>query len=169
MYIKRQWSDGQREITFERCESKWQILHISIVDTIARLPLKLLWSYLELERKWPVANATSLSNFRMGPSVGYQNGIATIALSGTRWYFQAESLAGMKTCSISIQRSSRIFSGRRITQREYYAYRVHISGNESRILHRVGRLFQEYIVDAYAQIEYSDYCGFVSIKNKFVL
>jgi hypothetical protein len=34
-------------------------------------------------------------------------------------------------------------------------YRLHIVVNESGVLHRVGRLLQEFIVDAYAQIEYS--------------
>jgi hypothetical protein len=68
-----------------------------------------------------------------------------------------EHMLHINSVYVSILCSSRIFSGRerRITQREYYAYRVHISVNESGVLHRAGCLFQEYIVDAYAQIEYS--------------
>src|SRR6266496_1915918 len=40
-----------------------------------------------------------------------------------------------------------------ITQCEYYSYHLHIRLNQSTIIHRATRLFQEFIVDAYAQIE----------------
>jgi Helitron helicase-like domain at N-terminus len=40
-----------------------------------------------------------------------------------------------------------------LTQMDYYAYRLHIKMNESGVLHRACCLFQEFIVDAYAQIE----------------
>lgn len=43
----------------------------------------------------------------------------------------------------------------RITQRDYYAFLLHHRQNEYNILHHGGLLFQEYIVDAYAQIERS--------------
>ena len=41
----------------------------------------------------------------------------------------------------------------KVTQREYYAFLLHHRQNQYNILHRSGLLFQEYIVDAYAQIE----------------
>jgi Helitron helicase-like domain at N-terminus/PIF1-like helicase len=43
---------------------------------------------------------------------------------------------------------------RKITQRAFYSYRLHQRFNSGfKILHHAGRLFQEFIVDAYAQIE----------------
>lgn len=42
---------------------------------------------------------------------------------------------------------------RKITQGEYYSFLLHHRSNGYNILHRSGLLFQEYIVDAYAQIE----------------
>jgi len=42
---------------------------------------------------------------------------------------------------------------RRVTMMQYYAYRLQIRQLESFALHRSGRLFQQYIVDAYACIE----------------
>jgi Helitron helicase-like domain at N-terminus len=43
----------------------------------------------------------------------------------------------------------------RTTQREYYSYQFHVKSNDHgfNIVHHSGRLFQEYIVDAWAQIE----------------
>ena len=41
----------------------------------------------------------------------------------------------------------------KITQREYYSFLLHHRRGQYDILHRAGLLFQEYIVDAYAQIE----------------
>ena len=42
---------------------------------------------------------------------------------------------------------------KKITRREYYSYRLHVRLNQSTAIHRTTRLFQEFIVDAYAQIE----------------
>lgn len=43
-----------------------------------------------------------------------------------------------------------------VTQQQYYAYHLHFRSDELfKTLHRSGRLFQEYIVDAYAQIDQS--------------
>ena len=39
------------------------------------------------------------------------------------------------------------------SQRDYYSYHLHYRPRHFKILHRAGRLFQEFIVDAYAQIE----------------
>ena len=47
--------------------------------------------------------------------------------------------------------SSDIF--KRITQRDYYSYRLHVRFNQFDVIHRVTHLFQKFIVDAYAQIE----------------
>jgi len=41
----------------------------------------------------------------------------------------------------------------RTTRRDYYSYRLHVRCDHYNILHCAGRLFQEYVVDAYAQIE----------------
>ena len=40
-----------------------------------------------------------------------------------------------------------------ISQRDYYSYHLHQRFQTFKILHLAGRLFQEFIVDAYAQIE----------------
>ena len=40
-----------------------------------------------------------------------------------------------------------------ISQRDYYSYHLHCRFSEFKILHNASRLFQEFIVDAYAQIE----------------
>ncbi|TMC16756.1 MAG: hypothetical protein E6J34_19595 [Chloroflexi bacterium] len=41
-----------------------------------------------------------------------------------------------------------------MSQRDYYSYHLHRrSTSSSKILHHAGRLLQEFIVDAYAQIE----------------
>ena len=44
-------------------------------------------------------------------------------------------------------------SPHKITQREYYSFLLHYRQGQYNVLHRAGLLFQEYIVDAYAQIE----------------
>jgi hypothetical protein len=43
--------------------------------------------------------------------------------------------------------------GKTVTQREYFSARLHIRDHDHQTLFRAGRLFQEYIVDAFAQIE----------------
>jgi hypothetical protein len=40
-----------------------------------------------------------------------------------------------------------------ITQREYFAAHLHIRQNDHQTVFRAGRLLQEYVVDAFAQIE----------------
>jgi len=40
-----------------------------------------------------------------------------------------------------------------ITQMQYYAYQLQVRSRENSGLHRAGRLFQQYIVDAYATLE----------------
>ena len=42
---------------------------------------------------------------------------------------------------------------KKTTQRDYYSYLLHIRLNQSDAIHCATRLFQEFIVDAYAQIE----------------
>ena len=42
---------------------------------------------------------------------------------------------------------------RRLTQQDYYFYLLHYRTQSVKILHFAERLFQEFIVDAYAQIE----------------
>jgi hypothetical protein len=43
-----------------------------------------------------------------------------------------------------------------VTQRRYYAYRLHIRDNEPETIFRGGRLFQQYVVDAWSSIEGSE-------------
>jgi hypothetical protein len=103
----------------------------------------------------------SSSSFKMGPSGGSLNSTVTNVLCDTRRCFHVQSLAGMMRVDhvyVALKYYSRIFSSgleRKITQRQYYARHLHISMNESGILYCAWRLFQEFIVDAYAQIEYS--------------
>ena len=61
----------------------------------------------------------------------------------------------MASGKFTLQSLPNIFSrGHRLSQREYYAYRLHTRGDEAfQTLHRSKRLFQEFIVDAYAQTE----------------
>jgi REP element-mobilizing transposase RayT len=40
-----------------------------------------------------------------------------------------------------------------MTQSEFYAYRLMVRENDNSVVHRGGRLFQQYIVDQYAKIE----------------
>lgn len=44
---------------------------------------------------------------------------------------------------------------KRVTQQQYYAFQLHQRNDGFKILHNCGRLYQEFIVDAYAQIEQS--------------
>jgi hypothetical protein len=45
-----------------------------------------------------------------------------------------------------------------VTQRCYYAFRIHYRTDGSDVLFRAGRLFQQYVVDAWASIEESNLC-----------
>src|SRR5579859_5950100 len=55
---------------------------------------------------------------------------------------------------------------RKTTQRAFYSYRLFQRFNEGfKILHHAGRLFQEYIVDAYAQTDQT-HLRFHSMKQK---
>ncbi|CAG8670847.1 2623_t:CDS:2, partial [Acaulospora morrowiae] len=58
---------------------------------------------------------------------------------------------------------------RRVTMMQYYSYHLQIRQLESFVLHRSGRLFQQYIVDAYVCIEQNRLNYLNVIKNKFVL
>ena len=61
----------------------------------------------------------------------------------------------MASGKFTLQSLPNIFSrGHRWSQREYYAYRLYTRGDEAlQTLHRSKRLFEEFIVDAYAQTE----------------
>ena len=52
------------------------------------------------------------------------------------------------------------------SQRDYYSYHLHYRTGHFKILHRAGRLFQEFIVDTYAQIEQNRLSYFRSNQTK---
>ena len=52
------------------------------------------------------------------------------------------------------------------SQRDYYSYHLHYRTGDSKILHYTGRLFQEFIIDAYAQIEHNRLNYFRSNQTK---
>ena len=52
------------------------------------------------------------------------------------------------------------------SQRDYYSYHLHYRPGDSKILHRAGRLFQEFIIDTYAQIEHNRLNYFRSNQTK---
>jgi Helitron helicase-like domain at N-terminus len=56
----------------------------------------------------------------------------------------------------------------RTTQRDYYSHRFHVKSNDQafNILHCSGRVFQEYIVDAWAQIEQGRLCYIADHQSK---
>jgi len=62
------------------------------------------------------------------------------------WYTQIPSLPGPQ----GQMRSPNV------SQRRYYAYRFHIRRNDPETLFRGGRLFQQYVVDAWCSIEGSE-------------
>ena len=47
-------------------------------------------------------------------------------------------------------------SSRRVTMRQFYAYRLQVRVNEAAILHYAGRLFQQYVVDMAAKVEQNE-------------
>nr|CAG8486844.1 4048_t:CDS:2 [Entrophospora candida] len=48
-----------------------------------------------------------------------------------------------------------ITEAKKVTQLEYYSYRLQVHEGESRHLHQSGCLFQQYVVDAYVSIEHN--------------
>ena len=56
------------------------------------------------------------------------------------------------------------------TQLKYYAYQLMVhSGNTFNIIHRMGHLFQQYIVDIYSKVEAARLAYVRCIKQNFVL
>ena len=91
------------------------------------------------------------------------NYVATISLFDILYYFQEGSKDGIRICErTSLTTStSHIYplltsSSRPIgkySQAAYYAYRLHTRRDGFKILHNAGRLYQEFIIDSYAQID----------------